>query len=463
MPPATPRTARLINDRSAYQLLLDRGPLTRTQLRALTGLSRPTVADLIDRLAAGGLIGRLGESGAERRGPNAALYGVLPDRAHVAGVAVDTHRIVVTRADATGRTVGTAELPVDPGADPTSQVLAALAATEHPASAAATGRPATTVGPRAGEGRAPAGARPAPAEEGRAPLTGEGRALTGARLPPAGEDRALGRRAPLGAVAVGTPGLVDPGSGAVTFAAGLPGWHGDLRSALHERLGVPVLVDNEVNLAGVAEHRIGAARGTDTFCLLSLGSGVGVAVLLGGRMHRGASGGAGEIGYLPYRPGRAPGELPDRDGPDRRSHGPQNRTGGPERPPHGLQSLIGGPALAAVAARYLPGAPPAEPIDAVRAAAETPEFLAELAELVAVAVVGLCAVLDPGTVVLGGPIGHAGGAPLAEAVAAEVAAAIPLPTQVLAGTVTGDPARRGAVITALDLLRDDLFATAPPR
>jgi predicted NBD/HSP70 family sugar kinase len=369
VPPATPRTARLINDRSAYQLLLDRGPLTRTQLRALTGLSRPTVADLIDRLAADGLIARLGESGADRRGPNAAVYGVLPDRAHVAGVAVDTSRIVVTRADATGRTVGTAERPIDPAADPESQVLAALAATAA--------------------------------------------------------------KAPLGAVAVGTPGLVDPRSGAVTFAAGLPGWHGDLRSALHDRLGVPVLVDNEVNLAGVAEHRIGAARGTDTFCLLSLGTGVGVAVLLGGRMHRGASGGAGEIGYLPYGPGR---------------------------PSGGLQDLIGGPALATVAARYRPGTPPADPVDAVLAAVELPEFRAELAELVAVGVVGLCAVLDPGTVVLGGPIGHAGGAPLAELVAAAVAAAIPLPTEVRAGTVTGDPARRGAVLTALDLLHDDLFA-----
>jgi predicted NBD/HSP70 family sugar kinase len=398
VPPATPRTARLINDRSAYQLLLDRGPLTRTQLRALTGLSRPTVADLIDRLAADGLIARLGESGADRRGPNAAVYGVLPDRAHVAGVAVDTSRIVVTRADATGRTVGTAELPIDPAADPASQVLAALAATGAAASPAADLDAST----RLAHGSAAA-------ERSKRP----------------------GAAAPLGAVAVGTPGLVDPRSGAVTFAAGLPGWHGDLRSALHDRLGVPVLVDNEVNLAGVAEHRIGAARGTDTFCLLSLGTGVGVAVLLGGRMHRGASGGAGEIGYLPYGPGR---------------------------PSGGLQDLIGGPALATVAARYRPGTPPADPVDAVLAAVELPEFRAELAELVAVGVVGLCAVLDPGTVVLGGPIGHAGGAPLAELVAAAVAAAIPLPTEVRAGTVTGDPARRGAVLTALDLLHDDLFA-----
>ncbi|BCJ36799.1 transcriptional regulator [Actinocatenispora thailandica] len=406
MPPATPRTARLINDRSAYQLLLDRGPLTRTQLRALTGLSRPTVADLIDRLAADGLIARLGESGAERRGPNAALYGVLADRAHVAGVAVDTSRIVVTRADATGRTVGTARLPIDPDADPASQVLAAL----------------TAAG-----GGAPAGA-PDPA-------------------PSSAADPAA-HRAPLGAVAVGTPGLVDPASGAVTFAAGLPGWHGDLRTALRDRLGVPVLVDNEVNLAGVAEHRIGAARDTDTYCLLSLGAGVGVAVLLGGRMHRGASGGAGEIGYLPYLAG--PG-VP--------GHGSSRPAGGPGRPARGMQQLIGAPALAALAARHLPGAPPPDPVDAVLAAVPEPEFRVELAQLVAVAVVGLCAVLDPGTIVLGGPIGHAGGAPLAELVAAEVAAAIPLPTEVRAGTVTGDPALRGAVLTGLDLLHDDLFGS----
>ena len=405
MAPATPRTARLMNDRSAYRLLLERGPLTRAQLRAATGLSRPTVVDLLDRLAADGLIDRLGEAGADRRGPNAALYGVVPDRAHVAGVAVDTRRIVASRADLTGRTVATAELPVDPDAEPAHQVRAALAA------------------------------------------TGEGTAV------------------PLAAVTVGTPGLVDPGSGEVTFAAGMPGWRGGLRTGLHDALHVPVLVDNEVNLAGIAEHRSGAARGVDTFCLLSLDAGIGVAVLVGGRLHRGVSGGAGEIGYLPVLPGGrslqhvlgasalAALAEPYRAGSGEDVHTPD---GAPAEPNPRTAEITRG---TAEITRGTAGSGPPGAVDAVLAALPDPGYLAELADAVAVAVTGVAAVLDPGTVVLGGPIGRAGGDRLAAEVANRVAAAIPLPTRVRAGTVAGDPALRGAVLTALDLLHDKLFPT----
>ncbi|MGA8116064.1 MAG: winged helix-turn-helix domain-containing protein, partial [Actinocatenispora sp.] len=121
---ATPRTARLINDRAAFDLLLTRGPLTRTELRALTGLSRPTVADLIERLRGAGLVAAAGEAGAQRRGPNATLYGVVADRALVAGVEVRPASVVAVLADITGHTVGRAERPLDPVAAPDAQVLA---------------------------------------------------------------------------------------------------------------------------------------------------------------------------------------------------------------------------------------------------------------------------------------------------------------------------------------------------
>src|SRR5918995_1770365 len=104
---ASPRTARAINDRIALELLAERGPLTAAQLRELTGLSRPSVADLIDRLGRDGLVAVVGESGAERRGPNARLYGLAADRAHVAALDVRTGGVAFTLADLAGETVAT--------------------------------------------------------------------------------------------------------------------------------------------------------------------------------------------------------------------------------------------------------------------------------------------------------------------------------------------------------------------
>ncbi len=76
--PASPSTARAINDRSALRLLQEEGPLTAGQLKQLTGLSRPTVADLVERLTASGLITVVGESGEQRRGPTPGFTASSP-------------------------------------------------------------------------------------------------------------------------------------------------------------------------------------------------------------------------------------------------------------------------------------------------------------------------------------------------------------------------------------------------
>ena len=102
---ASPRTARAINDRLALRLLQQEGPLTAAQLKELTGLSRPSVADLVERLQDSGLIEVVGETGADRRGPNARLYGIVADRAHVAGLDVRTDSVAVEVADLLGRTL----------------------------------------------------------------------------------------------------------------------------------------------------------------------------------------------------------------------------------------------------------------------------------------------------------------------------------------------------------------------
>lgn len=114
-------------------------------------------------------------------------------------------------------------------------------------------------------------------------------------------------------VAVGAPGLVDPATGSLNSTGKLPAWHADLLAELRRLPGTDVILENEVNLAGRAEYRIGAARDRDTFVLLWLGHGVGAGVVLDGRLRRGFSGGTGEIGFLPV-PGT--GGLPSATGCD---------------------------------------------------------------------------------------------------------------------------------------------------
>ncbi|GAB3424057.1 ROK family transcriptional regulator [Flindersiella endophytica] len=367
--PASSRTARLINDRVAYELLLEHGPLTRGRLRELTGLSGPTVSELVQRLEESGVIAPVGESGSERRGPNARLYGIVASRAYVAGVEVRPASVIAVVTDLLGRPVGAAEQAMDRTRPPDQLLHDVISA-----------------------------------------------ALTAASLE-SGELRA---------VVVGTPGLVDPSSGDVSYVASLPTWHSNLLSGLRERLGVPVLLENEVNLVGLAEHRLGAARGQETFALLSLGDGIGVAIVLHGRLYRGASGGAGELSYLGLGDGRT------------------------------FQAYAGGPALLEIGRRHGFTTDRLDELITAAASGESP-CLDEIADRVALGVQGLCAVVDPGFVVLAGAAGRAGGAALADRVADRLAKLTPLPTTVVATTVDGNPVVRGAVLIALDLLRDETF------
>src|SRR3954447_10810845 len=109
---ATLRTVRAINDRVTLELLLHHGALTRTQLAALTGLSKPTATQLLQRLAESGLIVPRGTtSGAP--GPNAQLYALNERAGHVAAVDVDEHRVAAAVADLAGNVLGEASAEVD--------------------------------------------------------------------------------------------------------------------------------------------------------------------------------------------------------------------------------------------------------------------------------------------------------------------------------------------------------------
>ncbi|MFI9806775.1 ROK family transcriptional regulator [Streptomyces sp. NPDC052301] len=454
--PASPSTARAINDRLALRLLQQEGPLTAGQLKQLTGLSRPTVADLVERLTASGLITVVGESGEQRRGPNARLYGIVADRAHLAALDVRTEGVFVLVSDLVGRVLAESSVPIrgDTGTGPA--VEQAVAAVERTAKEA-------------------------------------------------GADR-------LHTVGIGAPGLIDPATGDLRDSAGLPAWHRSLAAALQERLpGSRVTVENETNLAALAEQREGAARDRDTFVLLWLGHGVGAAVVLDGTLRRGASGGTGEIGFLPV-PGTA--SLPSTTDCDGGFHslagaaavGALGRECGlpvpgttdgpgaavvvrgavarvtevPERAAGGTGAGTGdaatgpGPCEGAgpggAAAGPGPGghrgagerastepteASPAGPAPAEAGAAA--RFLDALADRIVVGVASVVAVLDPGCVVLGGEVGQAGGAALAQRVEERLRRMSPLATEVRASSLGGTAVLRGALLTARERAQDELF------
>jgi glucokinase len=107
-------------------------------------------------------------------------------------------------------------------------------------------------------------------------------------------------------VAFGIPALVRPGTGTVMVSNHLPLDGVPFRDLMSERLGLPVRVDNDSNVAMLAEHRAGVARGIDDAVLLALGTGIGGGLLLGGQIYKGSEGAGAELGHI----------VVDPDGPD---------------------------------------------------------------------------------------------------------------------------------------------------
>jgi predicted NBD/HSP70 family sugar kinase len=419
--PGTPSLLRELNDRAALELLIDGRSLTRAQLSELTGVSKVTVAQMIARLEERGLVAAVGSQNGGR-GPNATLYSVVPSSAYVAALYVEHGLVSTAVADVTGRVIAEAREDTNGDGEPVELVRSAVDRACHRAGVSVS---------------------------------------------------------MLSAFVIGSPGVVDPATGDPRWAFNLPEWHEGVLAGLHGALHKNVLIENDANLAAMAEHASGAAAGADDFVLLWIGVGVGLATVLGGRLHRGASGAAGEIGWLPV-----PGAPVTTD--------VRYPAGG------GLQWLAGAGAVRALAAEYGfgsgPGKGPVSAVDAVRAAvaaaasADAPvhpttpayptvsagptvpagptgpaeragRFLDELARRVALGAVAVCTVIDPALVVLGGELGLAGGMALADRVAAEVARICPVRPRVVPTAVASEPVLRGALLTAVNQARADLLAS----
>jgi glucokinase len=103
----------------------------------------------------------------------------------------------------------------------------------------------------------------------------------------------------LRAMAVGAPGITNPDDGIVIATSYLMGWRDvPLRGLLEAEFGVPVAIENDVNLAAIGELHAGMAEGTPDFVFLAIGTGIGAGIVLNGQLHRGTVWTAGEIGYM---------------------------------------------------------------------------------------------------------------------------------------------------------------------
>jgi glucokinase len=105
-------------------------------------------------------------------------------------------------------------------------------------------------------------------------------------------------RPDVAAAGLGIPCTIDQRRGVAISAVNLPLVDVPIRDMMGERLGLPVFIDNDVNAAILAEHRFGAARGTRNAVMMTIGTGIGGGVILGGRVYRGTRGAAPELGHM---------------------------------------------------------------------------------------------------------------------------------------------------------------------
>jgi predicted NBD/HSP70 family sugar kinase len=240
---------------------------------------------------------------------------------------------------------------------------------------------------------------------------------------------------------IGSPGVFDPRRGLVEMAPNLPGWgrHG-IVEAVREELGTRVSFENDVNLAALGERARGHGRAVENFVYLWVGTGVGIGIVVDGRPYRGARGAAGEIGYLPI----GPSDPRDRT---------MRRRGAFEEAAAADGIVRRARDLGMVAPSSAEGV-----FEAARRGdpAATRAVDAE-ARLLALASATIAPVLDPELVIVGGGVGRSGDLLLAP-IERELHSISPFRPRILLGALGADAVLHGAIATALEVGRKDVFA-----
>jgi predicted NBD/HSP70 family sugar kinase len=241
---------------------------------------------------------------------------------------------------------------------------------------------------------------------------------------------------------IGSPGVFADDRDHPTLAHNLPGWsRAGLLDAVRSELGTHVLFENDVNLGALGERRFGLGRDVEDFVYLHVGTGVGMGIVIGGQVYRGANGAAGEVGYLP---------LAISDPHDRgyRRRGP-------------LESAIGAASVvrsAREAGLRRSGLTAVQVMDAARRGDERAcSVMRELGARIGLALAAIVSVLDPALVILGGGIGRNGDL-LLEPIHDELASLAPVQPSVVVSQLGEDAELLGAVSMALGVAQDRLFA-----
>jgi predicted NBD/HSP70 family sugar kinase len=381
---ATPPLLKHLNERTVLESIRAGAPISRAEISRRVGISKPTVSLALRSLEVAGLV-REASQGPDGPSYGAVFFEPVPDAAFVLGLDLGSRFLRGAVADLAGRIRARQDVELR-GAD-ADGALEAI----------------TTL---------------------HASL------IEAAALPPERVDGAV----------LGIPGVVEPSSETLRLTqphiAGLEGR--PFGSEVRERVGVAVTVDNDVNLAAVGERWTGVARGVDDFAFLSIGTGTGLGLVLGGELHRGTHGAAGEIDWALAGSGE---ELdPSAEGVS------------------ALATEVSWPG-------GVDGSTP--PYDArnIFTAARRGDSLARsvvdvIARRIAAHIAPVAAVADPELVVLGGGLGMNGDL-LLEPVRALLREWLPYPPRVEISSLGESAVLMGAVATGLQSALDNVFVNRP--
>jgi len=386
---ARPQLIRSMNEQLLLEQIRSAAPLSRPELARLSGLSKPTVALALASLEEAGLVQVAGQRTGVR-GPAALLYELRPDAGFV--VALDVGREFIRGALA----------------DLAGAVRAKLSRRA----------PATSARTRVAEVAA---------------LADELRAAANVR-----------RKGAVVQTVVGSPGVFDPARSALRMAANLPGWEQPhVLTELRARLGDATEIENDVDMAAVAERDHGHGREVRTFAFVSVGTGIGMGVVIDGKLHRGAHGAAGEIAFLPL----GPEEVEPREA---RHRG------------HLEASASSAAVVRAARAAGLDGHLTARRVFAAAAAGDdrARSVVAREAELVAKALASVIAVVDPELIVLGGGIGGAAG--FASSVVRDLERVAPFVPEIRVSALAEDAVVLGCLATGLELAWQRVLRSRAP-